>query len=132
MIGVGAEADWVDPDAWDLDPEIPTPLVTDISPRRYAVTTGGDTVLVEVPEFDADVEAVLGGDTVSAPMPGKLLSVHVEAGAEVKRGDTVAVMEAMKMEHALTAPRDGVVETVTGKVGDQVSEGDVLVQLVTE
>ena len=132
MIGVGAEADWVDPDAWDLDPETPTPLVTDISPRRYAVTTGGDTVLVEVPEFDADVEAVLGGDTVSAPMPGKLLSVHVEAGAEVKRGDTVAVMEAMKMEHALTAPRDGVVETVTGKVGDQVSEGDVLVQLVTE
>jgi 3-methylcrotonyl-CoA carboxylase alpha subunit len=132
MIGVGAEADWVDPDAWDLDPETPTPLVTDISPRRYAVTTGGDTVLVEVPEFDADVEAVLGGDTVSAPMPGKLLSVHVEAGAEVKRGDTVAVMEAMKMEHALTAPRDGVVETVTGKVGDQVSEGDVLVQLVGE
>ncbi|KJS24762.1 MAG: carbamoyl-phosphate synthase subunit L [Hyphomonadaceae bacterium BRH_c29] len=132
MIGMGAEADWVDPDAWDLDPETPTPLVTDISPRRYAVTTGGDTVLVEVPEFDADVEAVLGGDTVSAPMPGKLLSVHVEAGAEVKRGDTVAVMEAMKMEHALTAPRDGVVETVTGKVGDQVSEGDVLVQLVGE
>jgi 3-methylcrotonyl-CoA carboxylase alpha subunit len=132
MIGVGAEADWVDPDAWDLDPETPTPLVTDISPRRYAVTTGGDTVLVEVPEFDADVEAVLGGDTVSAPMPGKLLSVHVEAGAEVKRGDTVAVMEAMKMEHALTAPRDGIVETVTGKIGDQVSEGDVLVQLVAE
>ncbi len=50
----------------------------------------------------------------------------------MKRGDTVAVMEAMKMEHALPAPRDGVVETVTGKVGDQVSEGDVLVQLVTE
>jgi len=132
MIGVGAEADWVDPDAWDLDPETPTPLVTDISPRRYAVTTGGDTVLVEVPEYDADVEAVLGGDTVSAPMPGKVLSIHVEAGAEVTRGDTVAVMEAMKMEHALTAPRDGIVETVTGKVGDQVSEGDVLVQLVAE
>ena len=132
MIAVGADADWVDPEEHPVDPDTPLPLVTDISPRRYAVTTGGDTVLVEVPEFDADVEAVLGGDSVSAPMPGKVLSIMVKAGAEVTRGDTVAVMEAMKMEHALTAPRDGVVEAVTGKVGDQVSEGDVLVQLVAE
>ena len=132
MIAVGADADWVDPEEHPVDPDTPLPLVTDISPRRYAVTTGGDTVLVEVPEFDADVEAVLGGDSVSAPMPGKVLSIMVKAGAEVTRGDTVAVMEAMKMEHALTAPRDGVVEAVTGEVGDQVSEGDVLVQLVAE
>ncbi|WP_375209039.1 ATP-binding protein [Hyphomonas jannaschiana] len=132
MVAVGADADWVDPADYPVDPETPLPLVTDISPRRYAVTTGGDTVLVDVPEFDADVEAVLGGDSVSAPMPGKVLSISVKAGADVKRGDTVAVMEAMKMEHALTAPRDGVVEAVTGKVGDQVSEGDVLVQLVAE
>ncbi len=132
MVAVGADADWVDPEEYPVDPDTPLPLVTDISPRRYAVTTGGDTVLVEVPEFDADVEAVLGGDHVSAPMPGKVLSISVEAGAEVTRGDTVAVMEAMKMEHALTAPRDGVVETVAGKVGDQVSEGDILVQLVAE
>ena len=132
MVAVGADADWIDPADYPVDPETPLPLVTDISPRRYAVTTGGDTVLVEVPEFDADVEAVLGGDSVSAPMPGKVLSISVEAGTEVKRGDTVAVMEAMKMEHALAAPRDGVVEAVTGNVGDQVSEGDVLVQLVAE
>nr|WP_321359470.1 biotin carboxylase N-terminal domain-containing protein [uncultured Hyphomonas sp.] len=132
MVAVGADADWIDPEEYPVDPDTPLPLVTDISPRRYVVTTGGDTVLVEVPEFDADVEAVLGGDHVSAPMPGKILSISVAAGAEVARGDTVAVMEAMKMEHALTAPRDGVVEAVTGKVGDQVSEGDVLVQLVAE
>ena len=132
MVAVGATADWMDPDAWDLPPETPMPLVTDLSPRRYAVTTGGDTVLVEVPDFDADVEAVLGGDSVSAPMPGKILSIAVKAGADVKRGDTVAVMEAMKMEHALTAPRDGVVEAVSASAGDQVAEGDVLVQLIAE
>ena len=85
-----------------------------------------------MPDFDADAEALAGGDMVKAPMPGKLLSLTVVAGAEVKRGDTVAVMEAMKMEHALTAPRDGVVEAVSGKAGDQVSEGDILVQLVAE
>jgi len=132
MIAVGADADWIDPDEFDADPDVPMPLVTDISARRYAVTTGGDTVLVEVPDFDADVEAVLGGDSVSAPMPGKVLSIAVKAGADVKRGETVAVMEAMKMEHALTAPRDGVVEAVSARAGDQVSEGDVLVQLVAE
>ena len=75
---------------------------------------------------------MLGGDSVSAPMPGKVLSIAVKAGAEVKRGDTVAVMEAMKMEHALTAPRDGVVEAVSASAGDQVSEGDILVELVAE
>ncbi|MEZ5953134.1 MAG: biotin carboxylase N-terminal domain-containing protein [Hyphomonas sp.] len=132
MVAVGADADWLDPDDFDLDAETPMPVVTDLSPRRYAVTTGGDTVLVEVPDFDADAEALAGGDMVKAPMPGKVLSISVKAGAEVKRGDTVAVMEAMKMEHALTAPRDGVVETVSGKAGTQVAEGDILVQLVAE
>ncbi|MCA8905046.1 MAG: biotin/lipoyl-binding protein, partial [Hyphomonas sp.] len=72
------------------------------------------------------------GDMVKAPMPGKVLSIAVKAGAKVKRGDTVAVMEAMKMEHALPAPRDGVVESVSGKPGAQVAEGDILVQLVAE
>ena len=132
MVAVGADADWIDPDDYEVDPDTPAPLVTDLSPRRYAVTTGGDTILIDVPDFDADAEALAGGDMVKAPMPGKLLSLTVVAGAEVKRGDTVAVMEAMKMEHALTAPRDGVVEAVSGKAGDQVSEGDILVQLVAE
>ena len=131
-VAVDTDADWFDPAEHEVDPEAPLPFVTDLSPRRYAVTTGGDTVLVEVPDYDADVEAVLGGDSVSAPMPGKLLAVNVKPGDTVAKGDAVAVMEAMKMEHTLAAPRDGVVESVTGNVGDQVSEGDVLVQLVEE
>ena len=131
-VAVGAEADWFDPEDYELDPDTPLPVVSDLSPRRFAVTTGGDTVLVEVPDFDADAEALAGGDMVKAPMPGKVLSIAVKAGAKVKRGDTVAVMEAMKMEHALPAPRDGVVESVSGKPGAQVAEGDILVQLVAE
>jgi len=50
----------------------------------------------------------------------------------VIRGDTLAVLEAMKMEHALTAPRDGIVEAVHAKAGQQVADGDVLVMLVEE
>ncbi len=131
-VAVGSDADWFDPADHDVDADTPLPFVTDLSPRRFAVTTGGDTVLVEVPDYDADVEAVLGGDSVSAPMPGKLLSLHVKAGDTVAKGDPVAVMEAMKMEHTLPAPRDGVVASVEAAPGDQVSEGDILVHLEAE
>ena len=131
-VAVGSDADWFDPADHDVDADTPLPFVTDLSPRRFAVTTGGDTVLVEVPDYDADVEAVLGGDSVSAPMPGKLLSLHVKAGDTVAKGDPVAVMEAMKMEHTLPAPRDGLVASVEAAPGDQVSEGDILVHLEAE
>ena len=132
VVAVGADADWHDPSDHGTEPQVPLPLVADLSPRRYAVTTGGDTVLVEVPDYDADVEAVLGGDTVSAPMPGKLLAVAVKPGDTVSKGDAVAVMEAMKMEHTLIAPRDGVVEAVGVSAGEQVAEGDILVHLEAE
>ena len=65
-------------------------------------------------------------------MPGKIIAMNVKAGDTVTHGQTLAVMEAMKMEHSLAAPRDGVVEAVSGAVGEQVAEGVVLVQLVEE
>ena len=131
-LAVGGVSDWFDPLSYDLPEDIPLPLVTDLSPRRYAVTTAGDSVLVEVPDYDTDVEALLGGDAVKAPMPGKIIAMNVKAGDTVTHGQTLAVMEAMKMEHSLAAPRDGVVEAVSGAVGEQVAEGVVLVQLVEE
>ena len=131
-VAVGADADWFDPSDHEVDPDVPLPLVSDLSPRRFAVTTGGDTVLVEVPDYDADVEALLGGDSVKAPMPGKVLSVLVKAGDTVSQGAPVAVMEAMKMEHTLAAPRDGTIAAIDAAAGDQVSEGDLLVELEIE
>ena len=131
-VAVGADADWFDPSGHEVDPDVPLPLVSDLSPRRFAVTTGGDTVTVEVPDYDADVEALLGGDSVKAPMPGKVLSVLVKAGDTVSQGAPVAVMEAMKMEHTLAAPRDGTIAAIDAAAGDQVSEGDLLVELEIE
>ncbi|MFN7056731.1 acetyl/propionyl/methylcrotonyl-CoA carboxylase subunit alpha [Hyphomonas sp.] len=115
-----------------LPEDAPFPLVTDLSPRRYAVTCGGDTFLITVPEYSADAEAALGGNAVKAPMPGKLLSLTATPGAAVARGDTLAVLEAMKMEHALAAPRDGIIEALHAAPGQQVAEGDLLVSLVEE
>jgi 3-methylcrotonyl-CoA carboxylase alpha subunit len=65
-------------------------------------------------------------------MPGKVIAVNVGVGDTVEKGQVLAVMEAMKMEHSLAAPRDGVVGTVGAEIGAQVSEGLILVGLVEE
>jgi biotin carboxyl carrier protein len=67
-----------------------------------------------------------------APMPGKILAVRVEPGQAVKKGDTLVILEAMKMEHEVTAPHDGVVREVRAEVRQQVDAGDVLVVLDEE
>ncbi len=131
-VEVGADTDWFDPRAHDVDEDIPLALVTDLSERRFAVTTGGDSFLVSIPDFEAEAEALAGGDAVKAPMPGKLIAINVKVGDTVEKGQVLAVMEAMKMEHSLPAPRDGVVETVDAELGAQVGEGHVLIGLVEE
>ena len=69
---------------------------------------------------------------VEAPMPGLVKAVFVAHGAEVKRGDRLALLEAMKMEHTLTAGRDGVVAEVLASEGLQVEAGAALIRLEEE
>ena len=69
------------------------------------------------------------GGRLTAPMPGKVIAFHVKAGDAVKRGQALAVMEAMKMEHTLHAPRDGCVLELLYGAGDQVAEGAELLRL---
>jgi biotin carboxyl carrier protein len=66
---------------------------------------------------------------LDAPMPGKVLQVRVDVGDEVTSGQVLMVVEAMKMEHAIKAPRDGVVARVGFSEGAQVALGDRLVEL---
>jgi len=66
---------------------------------------------------------------VAMPMPGLVLSVAVKAGDQVKRGQPLIVVEAMKMEHTLRAPRDGVVTRVTASPGEKADAGRVLVEI---
>jgi len=66
---------------------------------------------------------------VIAPMPGKVAAVHVAKGANVARGQILLVLEAMKMEHAITAPSDGVIAEIRYAAGDSVVEGVELVVL---
>jgi biotin carboxyl carrier protein len=61
-------------------------------------------------------------------MPGVIQAVEVKAGDEVKRGQTVVVLDAMKMKNAIKSPRDGVIAEVSVEIGQSVSYGDVLVK----
>jgi len=70
-----------------------------------------------------------GGDGIAAPMPGLVTAVRTANGAPVRKGDALLVLEAMKMEHVLTAPRDGVVAEVLVSEGDQVTDGLLLLRL---
>ena len=88
----------------------------------------GSTTLAVSPRFSDGQGESSQADCI-APMPGKILEVLVEAGQSVSQGDTIATMEAMKMEHAVTTARDGVIATVLVSPGDQVDARAPLVIL---
>lgn len=71
--------------------------------------------------------APAGGKGVKSPLPGVILDVKVNVGDEVKKGQTVVILEAMKMENNINADRDGKITAVNVKVGDSVLEGTDLV-----
>ena len=63
-----------------------------------------------------------------SPMPGQVIAVNVQTGAKVKAGDVLVVVEAMKMEHSITAPKAGTIKRLLCAVGDRVEEGVELVE----
>ncbi len=102
------------------------------SGRELYLLQSGRTTRFELEDPAADpLDAGVGGD-LSAPMPGKIIAVQVEQGARVAAGTPLVVLEAMKMEHTITAPTDGVVARLNVRAGDQVNEGFILLQLETE
>lgn len=81
---------------------------------------------VAAPAAPAAPAGAAGSVTVTAPMPGNILDVKVKAGDSVKAGDTLLILEAMKMENEISAPQDGTVASVNVRKGDVVNSGDLL------
>lgn len=110
--------------------------VADVSPgkRGVRVDVAGATYQVEVEEHARHIIRTRGGagakggtQTITAPLPGKITLVAVAPGDHVERGDTVVVIEAMKMENEFKAAAAGVVTEVRVHPGQPVNPGDVLV-----
>jgi len=89
---------------------------------------GSGSLMWEDPLAHVVQDAAAGGN-LSAPMPGKLLSFEVKVGDQVAAGQTLAVMEAMKMEHTVASPAQGTVAELLFSPGDQVTEGAPLLRL---
>ncbi len=100
------------------------------SDRVDVEAPSGHLALRRVPRFVDPAEQVSAGSLL-APMPGTVIAVPVESGASVEAGQTLLVLEAMKMQHSISAPGDGVVE-IAVTVGQQVAAGDVLAVVSSE
>jgi acetyl/propionyl-CoA carboxylase alpha subunit len=109
--------------------------------RRYRVTrkgldhyvdsTLGSTALCETERFP-DPTTVAEAGSLVAPMPGAVVRIEVIQGTKVQAGTPIVVLEAMKMEHTVRAPADGVVSTISVTAGDQVESGQVLAVVSTD
>jgi 3-methylcrotonyl-CoA carboxylase alpha subunit len=122
---MAAEVSFADGPSVDIDGVAPlgSARLIDFANAVYVLHKGRQTV-VRLRDFESiDVEHLDTGGLVNAPMHGKLLAVLVAPGMHVVKGQRVALLEAMKMEHALTAPIDGVVSAVVVEAGSQVPEG---------
>ncbi len=106
-------------------PQTSAPVKVVNAPRAAAAprTSSGEKVISK------PVVATAGGYTVKAPLPGVVLSISVKVGDTVKAADTVAMLEAMKMENAIHAGRDGKVKAVNVSAGDSVLEGAPIITL---
>lgn len=116
--------------------------------KNYIITVNGTSYEVSVEEADVSEQPVAaapvqkaapkaapkkaaapsatGAVSVNAPMPGKILAVKANAGAAIKKGEVILVLEAMKMENEIVAPQDGTIASVNVAVGDSVEAGAVL------
>jgi 3-methylcrotonyl-CoA carboxylase alpha subunit len=95
----------------------------------HVFTAQGATQIIAIDALAHAGEVHGEAGRLTAPMPGKVVSFAVKAGDAVKKGQTLAVMDAMKMEHTIAAPADGTVAELLYAPGDQVTEGAELLRM---
>jgi 3-methylcrotonyl-CoA carboxylase alpha subunit len=105
--------------------------VVELDEGVIVLKDGHQTRLAAYDPFAVDLEHIDEGGTVKAPMHGKLIAVFVKPGDKVEKGQRLAIVEAMKMEHALVAPAAGEVVEVAAAPGAQVAEGARLIVVAT-
>jgi 3-methylcrotonyl-CoA carboxylase alpha subunit len=103
------------------------------SPEAVYVITGMQQTRIAWPVFDASAEEDAGdGSSVRAPIIGRVAKIFVKAGDSVAKGDRIAVVEAMKMEHVLHAGKAGRIAKLAASEGQQVTQGALIASIVDE
>jgi geranyl-CoA carboxylase alpha subunit len=103
------------------------------APHKWHVQCGAVDLLLEDASFEPPAQAgdAAASGELRAPFNGKIVALKASAGQGVRRGETLVVLESMKLEHSLGAVRDGVVESLLVEVGQQVGTGQVLARMAT-
>ncbi|MEL6918178.1 MAG: acetyl-CoA carboxylase biotin carboxyl carrier protein subunit [Bacteroidota bacterium] len=108
---------------------------TDFNQKKYTIKINNTSYAIDISnELDlliAEMGFSIGSskrvNLVEAPMPGLILDIHIAAKQEVKTGDILLVLEAMKMENSITSPRDGIIKSISVAVGDTVEKKQLLI-----
>jgi len=108
---------------------LPPALPVFVCGREFVVFEDGEPYALTLPRAEAGPEGEGADGVIESAMPGLIIDVMVAAGDMVKKGQALVVLEAMKMEHTLTAPFDGTVASLSVKKGDRVAEHVALVKL---
>ena len=104
----------------EVEQEMPTKK-TPVLVRKPVATPEGSDKIQKQPST--------GVSKINAPLPGTIIKVVVQVGADVKKGDSLLIMEAMKMENNIQAEKDGKVKNILVKEGDNVLQGDTLIEI---
>lgn len=111
-------------------------LVPQNHPKKYTAHTLYKSLEVEIIDAEARYLMNRGSNgfttnenTISSPMPGKVVKVMVNAGDKVKEGETIIIISAMKMESEYSAPKDGTVKKINVKDGDTIEGNQILIEL---
>lgn len=109
----------------------------DFNDRSYTLQIGSNVYRIQIgTELDElirsmgyELSSEIAANDVKAPMPGIILEIQVKPGDAVSKGDSLLILEAMKMENAILSPKDGVIKSVLSETGDTVDKNKLLIEL---
>ena len=110
-------------------------LNSDFAVKKYLISVNGTPYQVDIKDkldllikkMGLTIKDKQKESNVKSPMPGLVLEINVEEGQEVKEGDALLILEAMKMENILTAPKDGIIKRIAAIKGNSVEKGEILI-----
>ena len=113
----------------ELFPMVAKNYLTELKKKAYEASKPAETAPAEAPKAEAKPAAAITGNTVNAPLPGRVIEILVKVGDKVKANQEILILEAMKMENSITTDYAGTVKQILVEPGETVATDAVLVEI---